>query len=492
MPRSLTIMLALPRYRGANHGVFLGVASLAATLRAAGFSVAILDEDVAARAEAAEGAASAATVDRVVRAIDPGLIGVHLNTPNYASGLRLISTLRACSDAPIVVGGPHATVAASSILQRHPEVTFVLRGEADHTLVQLAHTVEKGTTLDGLPGLSRRKGAAVMHYPPAPLLRLEALPLPAREALFSTTDSLLRRYARETYSTSFYSVLPGFAGRVVTSAYTSRGCDARCGFCFPSSYWSDPVSGRPRRRLRPIGALRQDLEAVRNLGFDAVFFDEPAFPFGAPPSWLREFLLLTRELDLLWGAPARLEEIDLRIVPELAAGGLRYVYYGLETPHAHLRAALGKRLDDSRSSATQTVLEANGIQCDASLLFGAPGETDETLDATIEWVDRQFPRGNAFFSVAAIWPGTPWAGELDLGPECWEPDFDRAGAERRGAVWYPEEATSIEKFYSNSTGTYHPAFMTVERALAVKERILKSGFRERFGRLARTGPAVTQ
>jgi len=72
-----------------------------------------------------------------------------------------------------------------------------------------------------------------------------------------------------------------------------------------------------------------------------------------------------------------------------------------------------------------------------------------------------------------------------LGPECWEPDFDRNESLRRGAVWYPESAVSIERFYSNSTGTYHPAIMTIERALSIKERILTSGFRKRFSTQAR-------
>lgn len=72
-----------------------------------------------------------------------------------------------------------------------------------------------------------------------------------------------------------------------------------------------------------------------------------------------------------------------------------------------------------------------------------------------------------------------------LTPEFWEPDFDRKRAEDLGVIWYPESATSVERFYSNSTGTYQPAFLSVERALRIKERIISSGFCARFSQYTR-------
>jgi len=216
-----------------------------------------------------------------------------------------------------------------------------------------------------------------------------------------------------------------------------------------------------------------------------VFFDEPTFPMASQPTWIAALCAGLRELDLLWGAPTRLDELAPHLLPELARSGLRYVYFGLETPHPHLLQILKKPADLAAVRAALAACETIGVQCDISLFFGAPGESEETIDATLEWMQDTLPKGNAFFSLAAYWPGTPCAERQGLGPECWEPDFDRGEAERRGAVWYPETAVSIERFYSNSTGTYHPAFMSLERALAIKERIIRSGFRSRFSSYSR-------
>ncbi len=490
MRRRPRVLLALPRYRGLNHGLFLGIASLVAALEASGVDAAVLDEDVAARAESQGCCSADETIRRVVSDFGPTLVGVHVNTPNYASALRLATYLKSCCDVPLVAGGPHAGVAASCLLNRHYELDFVLRGEADLTLPALARALAGRGALDDVAGLSRRSDGEVVHQQRPPLVDLGDLPRPHRRALLEPSDEVLRRYARGRYQENFSAAMPGFAGREVAGAYATRGCHAGCPFCSPTAFWAEPGSGRPVRRLRPVAALLAELREVRDLGYGAVFFDEPTFPLASEPTWIADFCAGVRELDLLWGAPTRLDELAPRLLPALASSGLRYVYFGLETPNPHLQRALGKPADLAAVQATLAACEAHGVQCDLSLFFGAPGETEESIDATLAWIVHNLPKGNAFFSVAAYWPGTPWAERQGLGPECWEPDFDRTEAERRGAVWYPETAVSIDRFYSNSTGTYHPAFMSLDRALAIKERIVSSGFRERFSRYSRSPAAA--
>ena len=479
------VLLALPRYRGTNHSLFLGIASLAASLKKSGAEVEVLDEDVAVYAESQGECSAEDTVRRVVTDFDPSLIGVHVNTPNYSSALRLAKMLRDCCDAPLIAGGPHASAAASCVLACHPEFDFVLRGEADNSLPLLSWAIMGRGSLNDIPGLSYCTDAGNSQQKRDSLLDLARLPIPDRCALLEPADMILRKHARSFYQQNFYATVPGFAGHEVAGAYASRGCYAGCGFCSPSSFWAEPDTHRPVRRLRPVSAVLSELHEVRDLGFGAVFFDEPTFPIASAPTWISSFCSGIKELDLLWGAPTRLDELNLSLLPELASSGLRYIYFGLESPSPQILNAINKPAD---ILIVHDVLEAcrlNGIHCDLSLFFGAPSENDNTIDATLEWLDHNLPKGNAFFSLAAYWPGTPWAKELGLEPECWEPGFDRAEAERKGAIWYPETAISIDRFFSNSTGTYHPAFLTIERALDIKERIISSGFRKRFSQLSR-------
>ncbi|MCX5827497.1 MAG: radical SAM protein [Deltaproteobacteria bacterium] len=483
------VLLALPRYRGFNHGLFLGIACLATALKQSGADVEVFDEDVAAQAETKTGCNAHQILDRVLETFKPTLVGVHVNTPNYAAALQLSKRLREVTDVPIVAGGPHATVATVCLLSRHAQFDYVLRGEADDSLPVLAWALTSNRLLDDIPGLSRRIGSSVVHVvhnDSPPLLDCRRIPKPDRGVFLNPPDPDLRKYARSTYLHNFTSSIPGFSGRMVAGAFSSRGCGYSCPFCSPSAFWADTETSRPVRRLRLVEDLIGELKEVRDLGYGAVFFDEPTFPMSSERVWIEEFTKQMKNLGLLWGAPTRLEELDPELLPQLADSGFRYAYFGLETPQPDLQSRIGKHAEIKTVHERLRACEDNGIQCDVSLLFGGPGETDETVDATLLWMDQCLPQGNAFFSLAAYWPGTAWSQAAGLTPEFWEPDFDHKRAEDLGLIWYPESATSIERFYSNSTGTYHPAFLSVERALRIKERIISSGFRARFSQYART------
>jgi radical SAM superfamily enzyme YgiQ (UPF0313 family) len=465
--------------------LFLGIGCLAANLKRSGAEVAVFDEDVAARVEIETGRDEQQILDQVLDVFRPTLVGIHVNTPNYSAALQLAERFRRCTDAPIVAGGPHATVAAECLLDRHPQFEYVLRGEADDSLCALAWALVRNEALAQISGLSRRVDSRLSHNPGSALLRSQSMPRPDRGVFLHTLDSDLSRYARVTYVRNFSSAIPGFAAQLVTGAYSSRGCNQTCPFCSPGAFWIDPLTSRPARRLRLVDDLLQELKEVRELGYGAVFFDEPTFPMATEPAWIDRFSTGMKNLGLLWGAPTRLEELNPRFLAQLATSGLRYVYFGLETPVASLQSRIGKIANMELVLDRLRACEDNGIQCDVSLFFGGPGETEATIDATILWMNECLPRGNAFFSLAAYWPGTAWSNAAGMLPEFWEPDFDHARAEELGATWYPESAVSIERFYSNSTGTYHPAFLNIERALEIKERIIASGFRARFSQQAR-------
>ncbi len=480
------VLLALPRYRGFNHALFLGIACLATTLKQSGAEVEIFDEDVAVQVETETGRHTRQVLKQILESFRPMLVGVHVNTPNYASALQLSEGLREFTDVPIVAGGPHATIASECLLTRHTQFDYVLRGEADHSLTALVWAVTYNQPLDDIPGLSRRTRSSIVHNARPPLLDCHHIPRPDRGVFLNPPDPDLRRYARSTYLRNFTSTIPGFSGRMVAGACSSRGCDYSCPFCSPSVFWADTSTSHPIRRLRPVEDIVEELKEIRDLGYGAVFFDEPTFPMATEPIWINNFTKKIKNLGLLWGAPTRLEELEPELLPQLADSGLRYTYFGLETPQPSLQSRIGKRAESKTVRDRLRTCEDNRIQCDISLFFGGPGETDETVETTLSWMDECLPRGNAFFSLAAYWPGTIWSQDAGLRPEFWEPDFDHRQAEKLGAVWYPESATSIERFYSNSTGTYHPAFLSVERALRIKEQIIASGFRARFSQFART------
>ena len=479
------VLLCLPPYAGPNHAAFPGIACLVAVLAESGFETQVFDADVEAFALSNDPSLQHRDLlQEVLRDWAPNLVGVSSTTPAYPNALEFIRRLRHFYSGPLVMGGPHATAAIYSVLS-HLEVDGVVVGEADRTLPCLVSALQRGGDPSSIPRLAwRRRDGTISQPHPAPPIKLATLPVPDRLLLFKAIPEPLKAYTRARYEQSFYSSIAAFPDGPVANTHATRGCSRCCPFCAPGSFWADSRTGKPCRRIRPAQHILTELQILRELEYRSVYFDEAAFPI-RPSNWLKEMLVGFKRLNMTWGGAVLADEIDLTVLADCHSAGLKYLYFGLETPDPDVQCRIGKTFAADRALDIVRACRNIGIHCDLSLFFGSPGESDETVDATLEWLLRHLPEGNAFFSLAAIWPGTPWANSAGLEDHHWEPESIHQRTFPANVVWYPAELTSIDRFFSNSVGTFHPADLPVERALRIKDKIISSGFRDRFSLHAR-------
>jgi methyltransferase len=153
--------------------------------------------------------------DLVERAkeMPPGLIGVAIP---YTSALRSARALasearRIWPRVPIVIGGHHPTV-SRDWLDGLP-ADYIIVGEGCQALSHLADSVERGGSIEWVPGLApftrRHLSIAIPH-----VHSLDELPLP---------DRSISRAHRQQYFHSIY--------RPVALARFSAGCPFNCTFC---------------------------------------------------------------------------------------------------------------------------------------------------------------------------------------------------------------------------------------------------------------------
>lgn len=500
------VLLALPRYRARLHALFPGIAFIAGALRAHGCEVAVYDEDVAHYAQTEGEKEAAKTLASLCENYKPTIAGVYVNTPNYREALRLAQELSVLTDAPLFAGGPHATLAGDAILCNHDIFSGIIGGEGEEVFPALAWALSDNRNMgealsriegiatamgiwlkpvnefqDNLPlcSIGYREGKSIkrrwFHAPD-----LTRIALPDRRALLFPYMEELGNWAGQLYKQNFFHAIPAFYGKSVLTSHVSRGCPGKCPFCAAKAIFE----GCSARRKRPMRHIKAELEDALDMGYEAWYFDEPSFPIADSSSWgvsLREIL---KRMGKPWGCVARLEDICRADMKKWQEAGLSYLYFGLETPHVGLQKNLGKSVEPARALNTSEALHDLGIQCDLSVFFGMPGETMETIGASLQWLNDNLPRGNVFFSLAAYWPGTSWSVQVGLNAGHWEPDYPHTEIANI-AAWMPEDTQGIEPFFSNSTGTYHPAFLTVERALKIRGMIIESGLRERFAKYSR-------
>src|SRR5688572_6443277 len=125
-----------------------------------------------------------ATVERLVRDIEPDVVALSVMTFQRGTAMaiaRLVRTLRPA--ARIVVGGYDPSL-ASDAYTACPEVDFIVRGEGEHTLSDLLRALDGGGRLETVAGLSYRTRDGFADNPDRTVLRLESTPLrlPNRDA----------------------------------------------------------------------------------------------------------------------------------------------------------------------------------------------------------------------------------------------------------------------------------------------------------------------
>ncbi len=179
------------------------------------------------------------------------LVGISaLFTPYHESALQLAVVIKKQHpDCRIVVGGHHATALPETVMAC-AAVDYVIRGEGEESLPQLAVAIKNGQAddparLSKIPGLVLRcQDGTLQISEPAVMNNPDASPLPATHLL---KNSFYRRKQQ---------------GSAVIMA--SRGCPLRCSYCAVSA-----DSGLPYRKRGVKSVLREIERAVldENVGF---------------------------------------------------------------------------------------------------------------------------------------------------------------------------------------------------------------------------------
>lgn len=214
----------------------------------------------------------------------------------------------------------------------------------------------------------------------------------------------------------------------------SRGCPFRCAFCM------EPQRG-PSWSAYPVEMALQILERLaRDAAPRVVCFSDPLF--GADRRWTAQLLagIEERALPMMFWAETR---ADL-MTPELLDGFARCRFkldFGLDTGSLAMVRQMHKSPQPERYLARSREMlryaDAIGLHHDLYLLFNHPGETPETVQETLRFVDSLDPghpaplsgwiSGQTFFIV----PGTAVYAQMDaLGRD--------VGAEIRHPGWWRE------------------------------------------------------
>jgi anaerobic magnesium-protoporphyrin IX monomethyl ester cyclase len=312
----------------------------------------------------------------------PDLVGVTCVAQSYFHALEIAAAARAWNPlVPVVFGGPHVSFIASECLQRHPEVDYVLLFDAEDSIVELAEAVSAGGgpgQLEKVTGLAFRDGGRVRVTAAAP------------------PETRLDRYGQP--DRGIFDMAAYLSYDYETVVMTARGCPSRCTFC------STTIAGRAARWNSPRHVV-DEIETVMGLGFSSVFFGDDTFS-GDPHRALAICQEINRRgIDIPWTSNMRAQDARPQVLEAMAGAGAYRVFVGFESVQEQTLRLVKKGTSPARLYKTAARIMASGLELHASFIVGAPGDTPDTLLATLDFIRLVNPTV-ATFNVMEPRPGT--------------------------------------------------------------------------------------
>jgi radical SAM superfamily enzyme YgiQ (UPF0313 family) len=334
----------------------LGLAYLAAALKASGHRVSLLDM----QGSIMDGEALA----RNLAELAPDIVGVTAMTTTLPDALKVADVAhRVSPSVHVVLGGVHPTLDPASALD-HPSVDFVVRGEGERALPELIEALQGRRELDSVDGLCyRRDGELCIKPKAAPILDLDSLPMADYDAF------PVGRYIEHN------AYLRGMRG---ISMLMSRGCPYQCTFC--------AVHETMGRKWRPRSA-RKIIDQIEDLrdrhGVQGIWFKDSIFNLNR--EWVREFchLMIERKVGVSFQALTRVDLIREEELQLLVQAGLTQLDLGIEAGSEKSLARLKKGITPERIRA-QVALAKKYVKVFGFFMIGIPGESEADIRETFD------------------------------------------------------------------------------------------------------------
>lgn len=178
-----------------------------------------------------------------------------------------------------------------------------------------------------------------------------------------------------------------------------RGCNHECTFCSIAAIY------KHRYHPRPVPAVVRDIQEVRRLGFRKfLLIDDNIISNHA---YFVELCNAIRPLKMTWASQCSISIArDERLLSVAAEAGCRILSFGIETVRQEGLTALKKQWmhTEDHTSLLEKVAEY-GILPSTEMMFGLDGDTEASMDETLEFVMKARLPIPRFYVMTPI-PGT--------------------------------------------------------------------------------------
>ncbi|MCK4846313.1 MAG: radical SAM protein [Deltaproteobacteria bacterium] len=288
-----------------------------------------------------------------------GISSISSTTPRSYEIAKLLKE----AGIPVFMGGAHVTYMTEEALEY---CDYVLRGEADDTIVPFIDALNAGEGLEDVAGLSfRDTDGEIKHNKTVSYCKdIDALPIPD----FTLVHGLELNVSKK---------LP------ITPIMTSRGCPYDCSFCSVTKMFGH------KYRFREKETVLAEIKHHMDNGTKWVFFYDDNFT--ADRERTKELLeaMIERGLTPKWSAQVRVETAkDTELMALMQKSGCHTVYVGFESVNPATLEAYNKKQSVSDIEHCIESFHDYGVNIHGMFVFGSDLDTIDTIHETVHFAKK--------------------------------------------------------------------------------------------------------
>ena len=358
----------------------IGLDYVAASVEKAGIDVEVVDLGLADQPEKA--------VKDYFSTREPELVGLSFRNADdcfwpsadwFVPGLKdTIKTIRAMTNAPIVIGGVGFSIFAKSIVE-YTGADFGILGDGETAITELIRQLQAARRFEDVHGLVWQENNRIHNNPP------------------SWPNSISLGTARNFIDNPGYFKRGGQCG-----LETKRGCNRHCIYC------ADPLSKGTMLRLRNPSEVADEVESLLSQSIDVLHLCDSEFNVPRNHAYAICEELNRRSLGdkVRWYAYLSPTPFDADLAKVMAqAGCIGIDFTGDSGSKLMLRTYRQRHSREDLTTAVK-LCRQNNIAVMIDLLLGGPGETPQTAQETIDFIKKIGPDCAGAALGIRVYPGT--------------------------------------------------------------------------------------
>lgn len=316
------------------------------------------------------------------------IVGVYMVSPLYDKVKRTIEICRKVLPGSfIVAGGPHPSSMPADTLRGIPQLDICALGEGEITMLEIVNCIRKKSEISLINGIAfrdKKNGEITVTKPRDYIKNLDDLPFPARNLFPLEKYRTHPPYGRKN---PYFNVM------------TSRGCPFQCAFCFRDVFKYSFRSRSPKNVCDELELL------INKYGAQEIHFYDDDFTLNMERAEEICDEILKRKIRIRWSCTTRVDLVNDKLLKKMKEAGCWLIAFGVESGNQKILDTINKGITIEKIEVAFALTKKVGINTLAYLMAGLPGETEKTIQETINLAKKIKP-DFVSWGTLIVYPGS--------------------------------------------------------------------------------------